>query len=97
MSGVLVEPPQVRYSPAGIPIARFLLEHDSEQREAGARRPVRFRVGVRAAGRELAEPLDGLPAGTALRVSGHLVRARQRTGDSRLIISAGRIERLDQH
>lgn len=95
ITGVLVEPSRLRYSPAGIPIARFLLEHDSEQCEAGRRRALRLRVGVRAAGRELAEPLEKLPAGAALRVTGHLVRARQQTGDSRLIISASRIERLD--
>ncbi|MGD8709218.1 MAG: primosomal replication protein N [Ectothiorhodospiraceae bacterium] len=92
--GTVVEAPKVRYSPAGIPIARFLLEHSSEQMEAGTRRQLSFRVGVRAAGTSLVDVVNGLPAGSDLRVMGHLARARQRAGDTRLIISAARIERL---
>lgn len=91
LTGRLVEPAQLRYSPAGVPIARFLLDHDSEQQEAGARRPIRFRVGVRAAGEALATAVRDWPEGTTVTVDGFLARARQRDGDNRLIISAARV------
>lgn len=95
LTGVLVEPAAVRHSPAGVPIARCLLEHESEQLEAGGRRPIRFRVGVRAAGEAAAGALAGLPAGSNVRVTGFLVRSRQRGGETDpIIISASRIERL---
>lgn len=95
LTGVLVEPAAVRHSPAGVPIARCLLEHESEQVEAGGRRPIRLRVGVRAAGEDTATVLAGLPAGSSVRVTGFLVRSRQRGVETDpIIISASRIERL---
>ncbi|WP_440997362.1 primosomal replication protein N [Arhodomonas sp. SL1] len=92
LTGRLVETARLRYSPAGVPIARFLLEHESRQEEGGASRPVRFRVGVRAAGDAVGEGLTRWPPGTEITVEGFLARARQRDGDNRLIISADRIE-----
>ncbi|MDN5851203.1 MAG: primosomal replication protein N [Nitrococcus sp.] len=94
LAGTLVAPAWVRYSPAGIPIARFLLEHVSEQSEADVSRPTRFRIGVRASGRPLAESMQGVPPGACLRVVGFLIRSRQRSGDYPLIISASEVERL---
>ena len=58
LGGRVLEVPRRRYSPAGIAIVQFTLEHRSEQLESDARRP----------------------------------RARE----SRLVISARRIERLAQ-
>lgn len=95
LTGVLVEPAAIRHSPAGVPIARCLLEHESEQTEAGVRRTLRFRVGVRAAGETVADALAGLPAGSEVRVTGVLLRSRQRGVETDpIIISASRIERL---
>lgn len=96
LTGTLVAPAQIRYSPAGIAIARFLLEHVSEQSEAGVQRPVRLRIGVRASGSPLAESMQEAPSGTRLRVIGFLIRSRQRSGEYPLIISARQIERLAQ-
>lgn len=94
LTGTLMAPARIRYSPAGIPIARFLLEHASEQSEAGVSRPTRFRIGVRASGRPLAETVQGVPPGVCLRVVGFLIRSRQQSGDYPLIISASEIEQL---
>lgn len=94
LTGILAAPAQLRYSPAGIPIARFLLEHVSEQAEAGALRRVRLRIGVRATGRPLAESIPAIPCGSGLRVVGFLIRSRQRGGEYPLIISASQVERL---
>lgn len=95
LTGTLVDAPQMRRSPAGIPITRALLEHESQQTEAGRERLIRFRVGLRAAGSPLAEALEREVAGVSLSVSGCLLRARQRNTDTDpIIVSVSRIERL---
>ena len=94
LDGQLLEPAQLRRSPAGVPIARFMLAHDSVRVEHATGRRVTLRVGVRAVGETLAAAVQAVPPGTALRVTGHLARPRLREGDSTLIIVASRIERL---
>ena len=95
LTGWLVEAAELRHSPAGVPIARGLIEHESQQTEAGASRSIRFRVGVSAAGTPLAERLTDLPAGASLRVCGYMRRSRQRTPETDpIIISVSRFERL---
>ena len=93
-SGVLVDAVRLRYSPAGIPVARFALDHQSEQSEAGVARSQTLRLGVRVAGKALCEGLDQLPAGTPLEIRGYLARSDQREG-YKLILCARRITRLD--
>lgn len=94
LDGELREAAQVRRSPAGVPIARFLLVHDSLRVEHEVGRRVELRVGVRAVGESLVRSVQGMSPGTAVRVTGHLARPRLREGDSTLIIAASRIERL---
>ncbi len=85
----------LRHSPAGVPIARALLEHESRQPEAGVERPIRFCVGLSAAGSPLAEDLQATPIGAAVRVTGLLRRSRQRDAQTDpIIISVSRFERL---
>ncbi len=93
-TGVLVDRVSLRESPAGIPIARFALDHQSEQIEAGVPRSQTLRLGVRATGKALCEGLGQLPAGTPLEVRGYLARTDQRE-DYKLILCARRITRLD--
>ena len=95
LTGTLVDAPQMRRSPAGIPITRALLEHESRQTEAGSDRYIRFRVGLRAAGSPLAESLESVAAGASLNVTGCLLRARQRNAETDpIIVSVSHIERL---
>ena len=91
LGGRVLGPPRRRQSPAGIPILQFVLEHASEQDEAGAGRRVALRIAVRASGRCAADA-TGLGAGEAVRVLGYLARSRR--GERPLLISARRIERL---
>ncbi len=85
----------LRHSPAGVPIARALLEHESQQTEAGNSRLIRFRVGLSAAGSPLAENLQATPLGVPVRVTGLLRRSRQRDSESDpIIISVSRLEQL---
>jgi len=100
LTGRLVDPAELRHSPAGVPIARGLLEHESTQSEAGeagAERSIRFRVGLSAAGSPLAETLQALGVGDPVRVAGHMRRSRQRTPETDpIIISVSRLERLTE-
>ena len=91
LGGRVLGPPRRRQSPAGIPILQFVLEHASEQDEAGAARPVTLRIAVRASG-PCAAAAAGLGAGEAVRVLGYLARSRR--GERPLLINARRIERL---
>ena len=92
ITGTLVEPPQQRTTPAGIPITRFVLQHRSEQREAGQRRQVECRLRVVAAGSPLAERCAGLHQGEAVQVHGFLARAGYRAPELKTELHALAVE-----
>ena len=92
ISGALANRPETRYSPAGIPIIRFTLQHDSIQQEAGMQRRAICNIAVIASGEEMLKRTTGLQGGQQLRVSGFLCRANNRQGENRLILHAEQIE-----
>ncbi|WP_297529554.1 primosomal replication protein N [Thiohalobacter sp.] len=94
LEGWLVAPPEVRYTPAGIPIARFLLEHRSTQTEAAHPVEIRARMRVVAAGRALQDRLAGLETGSRLRVRGFLAQPSRRSGPVTIELHADCIERV---
>lgn len=94
IAGQLAGVCETRVSPAGIPISRFLVEHYSEQTEAGVSREARCQIAVIACGELLARIADRLPSGTAVRVRGFLSRADHRGGQYRLVLHAAHIEIL---
>lgn len=94
IAGIVGNAPDIRYSPAGIPIARFTLKHRSEQSEAGMKRQVICNIGVIASGSELQRTVQKLNTGEGIRVSGFLARANNRQGESRLILHAEQIDIL---
>jgi primosomal replication protein N len=65
----------LRYTPAGIPVANFVLEHESEMVEAGTKRQVKLTVKAVAFG-ALAEQSSRLSLGKPFRFTGFLVNAR---------------------
>lgn len=94
IGGVVDGPGQTRYSPAGLPMTRFLLDHRSQQTEAGHRREARARLLVLACGEPLASDARGLAPGTPVQVRGFLSRADHRQGEHRLVLHAERIDIL---
>jgi primosomal replication protein N len=50
LSGVVVHIEPIRYTPAGIPLLSFMLQHASEQIEAGLKRKVECEVNAVALG-----------------------------------------------
>jgi primosomal replication protein N len=89
LHGTLVELDALRYTPAGIPIVKFRLSHESSQSEAGAVR----KVGVEVAGvafESEAKLLAAAKLGAQMSVTGFLDR-KGRTS-RQLVLHATRIE-----
>ncbi len=85
---------ETRITPAGVPISRFLLEHRSEQWEAGLPREARCRIPVMACGDALADPARRLAPDACVRIWGFVSRANHREGEYRLVLHAARIDIL---
>jgi primosomal replication protein N len=62
---------QLRYTPAGIAVLSFTVEHHSNQREAGQPRDVSLTLDCVAIG-DKAQSLDGMPTGRELELTGFL-------------------------
>lgn len=92
LSGQLLKAAELRTTPAGIPIARFVLAHRSRREEAGQMRDVECRIVVVASGASLAKAIDGQAAGSWFKVRGFLSRAGYRAPDMRIELHALEIQ-----
>ncbi|HED18307.1 MAG TPA: primosomal replication protein N [Gammaproteobacteria bacterium] len=92
LTGQLLKPAEIRTTPAGIPIARFVLVHRSRRREAGQMREVECRMSVIASGEALTAGIAGWSPGTRLQVKGFLSRAGYRAPDMRVELHALNIQ-----
>lgn len=95
IAGRMAGSSEIRYSPAGLPILRFVLQHQSQRLEANIPREVRCRISVMACGKALVEDAKQLSTGTLVRVRGFISRANYRQEDIRLVLHAERIEILN--
>jgi primosomal replication protein N len=95
IAGAVRDEPRTRHSAAGVPISRFVLDHQSYQEEAGVRRSVACALVVFAAGTALQPVVGTLGPGRRVRVSGFLNVRRDRGGDRRLVLHAQSIEDLE--
>jgi len=97
ITGQLHKVAEMRTTPAGILIARFVLAHRSRQEEAGQVREVECRLTVVASGKPLAGKLQELPAGCWLKVTGFLSRAGYRAPDTRVELHALDIQTVENN
>jgi primosomal replication protein N len=95
IAGYVSGPCQTHYSPVGLPLTRFVLEHRSRQREADMAREARCRIQVIAGGEGLVRSTAKLMPGALVRVHGFISRANHRRGESRLVVHAEQIEILE--
>lgn len=72
LAGEIVSLDPARYSPAGIPIARALLRHES--RQSGQKLQCELMIAAQG---EIAEKLEKLKPGMRIRVAGPITRASQ--------------------
>jgi primosomal replication protein N len=89
VSGRLIEQDALRHTPAGVPVMKFRLQHDSTQTEAGAARKVSCEIGAVAFERE-ATLLAAAKLGSEVTVTGFLA-ARSRTSKS-VVLHATEVE-----
>jgi primosomal replication protein N len=75
LTASIVEVSPLRYTPAGLPAANFVLDHESEVEEAGSTRQVKLSIKAVAFGK-MAEQVGQLPLGKVFRFRGFLISAR---------------------
>ncbi len=71
IDGQVVERGAVRYTPAGIPVIEFRIQHESEQVEGGGKRKVDCEIACVALG-SLANLLSGMTASSLCSATGFL-------------------------
>jgi primosomal replication protein N len=94
IAGLVESEPQTRYSPAGIPIARLFIRHESVQSEAGMQRKAECRIPVVASGEALQPIVRQLKCEQFVRIGGFLDKASYRSGSENLELHAETIELL---
>mgnify|MGYP006144416435 CR=1 FL=1 len=71
--GLITEREVLRYTPAGLPLVNAVLQHSSQQIEAGIARLTEFEIAAVAAG-EISGRFSSAPLGGAYEFSGFLAR-----------------------
>jgi primosomal replication protein N len=72
-TGLITEREVIRFTPAGLPIVNAVLQHSSQQIEAGIARLTEFEIAAVAAG-EISGRFSSAPLGGAYEFSGFLAR-----------------------
>jgi primosomal replication protein N len=72
-TGLITEREVTRFTPAGLPIVNAVLQHSSQQIEAGIARLTEFEIAAVAAG-EISGRFSSAPLGGAYEFSGFLAR-----------------------
>ena len=89
LTGIVKDKEALRYTPAGIPVVRCALAHQSTQTEAGQRTQARCIVPLQAAG-DWAGRIASHPEDVELTVTGFLAQAGLRRSD--LVLHVTKIE-----
>ena len=92
ISGVVVGLQPLRYTPAGIPLLSFVLQHASEQSEAGLKRKVECEVQAVALG-DLAK--SNIQIGDNIKAKGFLAKHSAKSTQLVLHIEQLQIEKLE--
>jgi primosomal replication protein N len=89
LSGVVISLEPIRYTPAGIPLLSFVLQHASEQTEVGLRRKVECEVNAVILG-DLAK--SSIQLGSSVNVKGFL--AKRSAKSTQLVLHIEKIEKI---
>jgi primosomal replication protein N len=92
LSGVVIGLQPIRYTPAGIPLLSFVLQHASEQIEAGLKRKVECEVNAVAIG-ELAK--TNIQLGSNIKAKGFLAKRSAKSTQLVFHIEQLQIEKLE--
>ncbi|AEW44277.1 primosomal replication protein N [Serratia symbiotica str. 'Cinara cedri'] len=95
LSGTVCSGLSQKVSPTGIPHCQFLLEHSSQQIEAGLNRHVWCRINVVASGHAMQALIQKLTVGSQVSVQGFISCHQGRVGLSKLFLHASQIKLID--
>ncbi len=95
LSGTLCASPRKKVSPAGIPHTYLVLDHRSQQVEAGYPRDIYCRMTVVLAGKDKQMSDVKLVKGCNIKASGYLVWHQGRNGQPKIVLHAHSIELMN--
>ncbi|MBK5073674.1 primosomal replication protein N [Budviciaceae bacterium CWB-B4] len=95
LSGIVTKTPIRKVSPSGVPHCQFVLEHRSQQQEAGFNRQAWCRMPVVVSGQQSQALTHSITVGSSLRVSGFVSSHQGRNGLNKLVLHAEQIELID--
>nr|WP_202637351.1 primosomal replication protein N [Serratia marcescens] len=95
LSGTVCKAPVRKVSPSGIPHCQFVLEHRSQQMEAGFSRQAWCRMPVVVSGQQSQALTQRLTVGSQITVQGFVICHQGRNGLSKLVLHAEQIELID--
>ncbi|MBP6123345.1 MULTISPECIES: primosomal replication protein N [Providencia] len=84
-----------KVSPSGIPHCQFVLEHRSQQLEAGMSRQAWCRMPIIVSGQALQSQTHSITVGSWITVSGFISTHQGRNGISKLVLHAEQIDLID--
>lgn len=95
LSGKIYKAPIRKVSPAGVPHCQFVLEHRSQQQEAGFARQVWCRISIIASGQELQQFTHSITVGSRITVMGFISNHQGANGLNNIVLHAEQIELID--
>lgn len=95
ISGTLCSNPRHKVSPAGIPHTYIVLDHRSQQLEAGFPRGIYCRMTVVLSGKDIQSTAKSLVKGSNIKASGYLVWHKGRNGSPKIVLHAHSIELMN--
>nr|WP_314264162.1 primosomal replication protein N [uncultured Moellerella sp.] len=84
-----------KVSPSGIPHCQFVIEHRSQQKEAGLTRQSWCRMPIVASGQDIQAYTHSITVGSCITVSGFISCHQGRNGLNKLVLHAEQIELID--
>jgi primosomal replication protein N len=91
LSGVVIGLEPIRYTPAGIPLLRFVLQHGSEQMEAGLKRKVECEVSAVVLGNLTGDfAKSNIQVGDSIKAKGFL--AKRSAKSTQLVLHIEKLE-----
>ncbi|MGP1939672.1 MAG: primosomal replication protein N [Arsenophonus sp. ET-DL9-MAG3] len=95
LSGKIYNRPIIKNSPGGIPHCQFILEHRSQQQEAGFNRKVWCRIAIIVSGQKLQQFTHRVMIGTRITIVGFISSHRGANGLNNLVLHAEQIKLID--
>ncbi|KOC90697.1 primosomal replication protein N [Winslowiella iniecta] len=95
LSGTVCKTPVRKISPSGIPHCQFVLEHRSQQEEAGFVRQAWCRMPIILSGTTHQVITQSITVGTQLTVEGFISCHQGRNGLSKIVLHAEQIRLID--